>query len=112
MHKDELVYVGHMLDLAQEALRLIAGKTRTDVETDRTLSLALTHLLQTIGEAARHVSPPFRSQHAEIPWAAIVGLRHRVVHDYMHVDLDIVWDVVTRDLDPLVAQLKQLLPHV
>jgi len=110
LHEDDLVYVGHMLDLAEEALGLVAGKTRADFESDRTLSLALTHLLQTIGEAARHISQPLRSQHPEIPWAAIVGLRHRVVHDYMHVDLDIVWDVVTRDLEPLIAQLKPLLP--
>jgi uncharacterized protein with HEPN domain len=108
--KDDLVYAGHMLDLAQEAIRLMAGKSRSAFERDRTLSLALTHLLQTIGEAARHVSPQFRSEHPGIPWAAIVGLRHRVVHDYMYVDLDIVWDVVTRDLDPLIAQLKPLLP--
>lgn len=108
MQKDDLVYVGHMLDTARKALHLVAGKSRTDYELDETLALALTHLLQVIGEAARKVSTPFRERHADIPWAAIVGLRHRVVHDYLHVDLDLVWDVVHQDLEPLVAKLSQI----
>ena len=99
-----------MLDMARRALRLVRGKSRGEYEQDETLSLALTHLLQVIGEAARKVSPLFREQHPNIPWAAIVGLRHRVVHDYLHVDLDLVWDVVHQDLEPLVAQLEQIVP--
>ncbi len=99
-----------MLDAAREAQDLARGKTRSDFDADRPLSLALAHLLQTIGEAARRVSEPFRLAHPEIPWAPIVGLRHRIVHDYMHVDFDIVWDVVTRDLAPLVEQLERVAP--
>lgn len=78
MPKDDLVYAGHMLDLAREAIELARGKTRDDFDSDRALALALTHLLQTIGEAARHASAEFRDQHREIPWGAIVGLRHRL----------------------------------
>ena len=110
MQKDDLVYAGHMLDMAEKALRLVQGKSRSDYEQDEALSLALTHLLQVIGEAARKVSAPFREQHPDIPWAAIVGLRHRVVHDYLHVDLDMVWEVVHQDLEPLVAKLEQIVP--
>jgi uncharacterized protein with HEPN domain len=43
-----------------------------------------------------------------VPWAAIVGMRHRVVHDYLHVDLDLVWDVVGRDVQPLVECLEKI----
>jgi len=53
MPKDEIVYVGHMLDKAQEALSLARGKTRQDYDHDTALRLALTHLIQVIGEAAR-----------------------------------------------------------
>jgi uncharacterized protein with HEPN domain len=56
MPKDELVYVGHMLDKAHEALSLVRGKTRQDYDRDTALRLALTHLIQVIGEAARRVS--------------------------------------------------------
>lgn len=110
MPKDDLVYTGHMLDMARKALRMIEGKNRSDYDRDETLSLALTHLLQIIGEAARRVSSEFREQHPDVPWAAIVGMRHRVVHDYMHVDRDMVWDVVTQDLAPLVTPLERIVP--
>jgi uncharacterized protein with HEPN domain len=67
-------------------------------------------LIQTIGESARRVSSKFLAAHPEIPWSQIVGIRHKVVHDYMHVDFDIVWAVATIDLPPLIAQLKALAP--
>lgn len=68
------------------------------------------HLIQVIGEAARHVSPEIQRQHAEIPWANIVGMGHKVVHDYLDVDEDIIWAVVTSDLPPLLANLERIVP--
>jgi len=45
-----------------------------------------------------------------VPWKQIVGMRHKVVHDYLSVDYDIVWAVVTADLSPLIADLEKLVP--
>jgi|SRR3989338_1553877 len=109
MQKDDLVYAGHMLDMAKKALDLVRGKNRQDYNSDEVLRFALAHLLQVIGEAARHVSKDFSSAHPEIPWKAIIGMRHKVVHDYMNVDEDIVWDT-TRELPPLVAELGKIVP--
>jgi uncharacterized protein with HEPN domain len=110
MPKDELVYVGHMLDKAHEALSLVSGKTRQDYDRDTALRLALTHLIQMIGEAARRVSSQIRERYPEIPWDAIAGMRSKIVHDYMNVDEDIVWDSVTQELQPLIEELKKVLP--
>ncbi len=110
MQKDDLVYVGHMLDIAHQAVAKVQGKTRRDFDADENLRLALTHLLQMIGEAARRVSTSYQTAHPELPWAAIVGMRHKVVHDYMSVDEDIVWDTVTQELSPFVAVLEPLVP--
>ncbi len=111
MPKDDLVYVGHMLERAEKAIELTRGKDRLAYERDETLRLALTHLVQTIGEAARHVSREFRDDHPQTPWQAVVGMRHRVVHDYMNVDEDILWDTVTNELGPLAEELKKMLPE-
>jgi len=110
MPKDELVYVGHMLDKAKEALALAHGKSRQDYDNDTALRLALTHLIQVIGEAARRVSSQFRERHPDIPWDAIAGMRNKIVHDYMDVDEDIVWDSVTQELQPLIEDLKKIVP--
>lgn len=79
-----------------------------DFQSDEVLVLALTHLLQIIGEAARCVGPEYRALHPGVPWTEIVGMRHRVVHDYLNIDEDTVWDVVERDLVPLIAALEQI----
>ena len=81
MQKDDLVYAGHMLDMARKARDLICGKNRQDYDSDEALRFALAHLVQVIGEAARHISKQFCDAHPQIPWKAIVGMRHKVVHD-------------------------------
>ena len=72
MTKDDLVYVGHKLEISRKARSFIAGKDRVAFDEDEILQLALTHLLQVIGEAARRVSQPFRDSHPAIPWKAIM----------------------------------------
>jgi len=108
MQRDDIVYVGHMLDLARQARELVAARTRAEYDADLALRLALAHLVQTIGEAARRVSPELQKAHPEIPWRNIVGVRHKVVHDYFYVDYDIIWDVVTSDLPGLMSKLKPI----
>ena len=110
MHKDDGVYVGQMLDMARKARGLVAGKDRAAYDADEALRLALTHLVQVIGEAARHVSDEYCAAHPQVPWLAIIGMRHKVVHDYMAVDEDIVWHTVQEDLPELIALLEAIAP--
>jgi len=109
MQKDDLVYVGHMFDNATSAVRKLEGSERSHYDADENLRLALTHLVQTIGEAAKRVSPVFRDTHPEIPWRQITGMRDKLVHDYLEVDYDLVWEVVTADLPILLPRLEALL---
>ena len=106
----DLVYVGHMLDMARKAADKAHGLSREAYDADENLRLALIHLIQVIGEAARQVSREFSDQHPEIPWANVIGMRHKVVHDYLGVDEDIVWQVVIEDLPKLVSALEPLVP--
>ena len=106
--KNDLVYVGHMLDTARAAVGKVRGLTRDGFDADENLRLAVTHLIQTIGEAARLVSPTFKESHPNVPWAKIIGIRHKIVHDYLYVDYDIVWGVAFVELPALVAQLEKI----
>ncbi len=108
MSPRDVVYVGHMLDMALKAVGKTQSLPRDAYDADENLRLALIHLIQVIGEAARQVSREFSDAHPEIPWANIIGMRHKVVHDYLGVDEDIVWQVVTADLPRLVAALELL----
>jgi uncharacterized protein with HEPN domain len=97
-----------MLDIARDAVGLLGDRPRAAYDADRTLRLALAHLVQTIGEAARRVSRDFCDAHSEVPWQAIIGMRHRVVHDYLNLDEDILWDTVTKDLPVLMCSSTNL----
>ena len=108
MSPRDLVYIGHMLDMTRKAVDKTAGLPRNAYDGDENLRLALTHLVQVIGEAARNVSRAFCEEHPEIPWAEIVVMRHKVVHDYLGVDEDIVWQVATDDLPKLLPVLVHL----
>lgn len=110
MPKGDLLYLGHMLDVSLQAVAKVENKSREDFDQDENLRLALTHLIQIIGEAARRVSPESRQRYPFIPWTDIIGMRHKVVHDYLGVDFDVVWAVATIDLPELVTLLKPIVP--
>lgn len=59
----------------------------------------------------RKVPEDTRAAHPEIPWKSITGMRHRIVHDYMDIDEDVVWNVATKQLQTLVEQLEPLVPE-
>ena len=96
----------HMLEHAREAIRLVEGRTRPDLATERVLSLALVRLLEIVGEAAAKVSPEARTRFPTIPWSEIVSLRNRLIHGYDSVDFDILWHIIERDLPALVHELS------
>ena len=110
MKERDRIYLGHMLDIAREAVGRAAKLGRTGFDNDFDLRLALAHRVQTIGEAARRVSEKTQARHPEIPWRQIIGMRHKIVHDYLGVDYDIVWQVISADLPQLIPQLDLLVP--
>jgi uncharacterized protein with HEPN domain len=81
----------HMLDYAREARAMVDGRNRHDLDTDRMLQLALTHLVEIIGEAANRVSPEGRSRHPYSPWRDAIDTRNRFIHGYDSVDYDVVF---------------------
>ena len=109
---DDKVRLRHILDAANRALSLTAGKTSAQFEADEIGQLALARLLEIVGEAAGKVSPAFQMAHPEVPWTEMGGLRNRLAHAYFDIDLDVLLDIVAKDLPPLIRQLEGLLPDV
>lgn len=105
---DPMVRVRHMLDHAREAVEMVKGKTRADLDAERQLNLALVRLVEVIGEAAARIPDDFRARYPQVPWRQIVGMRHRMIHDYDVIDFDILWAVLGQDLPPLIQQLEAI----
>jgi uncharacterized protein with HEPN domain len=105
---DDELCLRHMRDHAAKALALAAGKTRVAFDADEVLRLALSYLIQIVGEAASQVSEATRNAHPEIPWQSIVGMRHRLVHGYFAVDEDIVWKTLRTEPEPLLQAFARM----
>ena len=109
MWRDE-AFLLDMLLAARELRQFTGGVSFENFNNDRLLQHAVIRLIEIIGEAARNVSADFKAGHPEIPWAAIVGMRHRLVHEYFRVAPDKVWEVVQKDLPELVGLIEPLVP--
>lgn len=109
MREADATRVQHMVDAARDALSFISGHSRSDLDANRMLTLAVVKCIEIIGEAASQVSTECRTQYPTVPWRQAIGTRNRLIHAYFDVDLDIVWETVTRNLPPLVDASEQIL---
>ena len=110
MQRDDPVRLRHMLDAARESLFFAENKTRSDLDADRKLVLALVKDIEIIGEAAANVTDRCQENMPQIPWSNITGMRNRLVHAYFDINLDILWKTVIEDLPPLVDELEKIVP--
>lgn len=65
--------------------------------------------LEVIGEAANQIDKQYITDHPEIPWIDMIGMRHKLIHDYFEIKLEIVWDVATIDIPKIKKSLLKLL---
>jgi uncharacterized protein with HEPN domain len=98
-----------MLDAARQARSFAEGETRGSLENDRKLVFALLKAVEVIGEAASQVSKDTRKTLPLIPWPDIIGMRHRLIHAYFDINLDILWNTIVKDLPPLIRVLEEIL---
>jgi uncharacterized protein with HEPN domain len=107
---DEAVLVD-MLMFARRIRDRMATVSVAEFEADEDLQLAITHLIQIVGEAASRASESLRLAYPTVPWSRIVGMRHRLVHDYLRVRIDVLWRTAAEDIPPLVMILESIVPQ-
>lgn len=73
------------------------------------MNLALTRLIEIMGEAANRVPDSVQEQYPELPWMQMITARNRLIHGYDSVDFDILWAIVKNDLPPVIQDLKRIL---
>jgi len=98
-----------ILAYAREAVEISTGKTRQDLDSERLFNLALTRLLEMLGEAANRVPEDIRSKYPDLPWIQMIAARNRLIHGYDSVDFDILWAIIQNDLPNLIIRLEDIL---
>ena len=87
----------------------IAGLSYDTFIADIKTQDAVIRNLEVIGEASVKISPGLKKKHPEIEWASITGMRNKLIHDYFGVNIDIVWNVATTDMQNLKQKLSGLM---
>ena len=97
-----------MLLAVSDAIEFVDGLDQTGFEASRLHQAAVIRCLEIIGEAAGKVSEGARVRHPDLPWRDMTGMRHRLIHGYAEVRVDVVWRVVQADLPGLITALEAL----
>ena len=94
---------------AIEAIESYSVSSYDEFIADTKTQDAILNNLIIIGEAANQISDEFHEQHYEIPWSAMIGTRNIIVHGYDQVKLQIVWEILQRDIESLKSETKKVL---
>jgi uncharacterized protein with HEPN domain len=100
--------LAHMIDAADAMAAFVTGRAREDLDSDRMVLFAVVRAIEVLGEAASRVSADVRDSAPEVPWAAIVAMRNRLIHGYFDVDATLVWKTATEEIPDLLPHLRAL----
>jgi len=111
MVKNNLVYIQHILDSIDHIDSFLEELNNDEVVFASKLHWqnAFVRELEIIGEAANHIDIQFIEDHQEIPWSKIIKMRHKLIHDYFEIRMDLVWETAIQDLPNIKPQLLSLL---
>ena len=105
--KDDSAYLRHILECAA-AIQGYVAEGRAAFDRDRRTQKAILRELQELSESLQHISRETKGKYPEIPWRDISAFRNVLVHDYLGINLDRIWETVREDLPPLVEKIKAL----
>lgn len=92
-------YLEHIQDAIAKIGRYTDGVEEADFMADELRQDGVIRNMEVIGEAVTKLSPALKAKHADVPWGDIAGMRNRLIHGYMEVNLELVWDTA-RQLIP------------
>lgn len=107
--RDNTIYLLHMLDELEFIRQSTDGVTEEAFLANPLLQHGIVRAIEVLGEAVKNISDPFRDAHPEIPWRDIAGMREKFIHGYFEIELDLVWDIVQRDVPDLQQKIERLL---
>lgn len=108
MIRNDQVYLEHILESIRKIEDFTSSISKFDFERNVMIQDAVIRNIEIIGEATKKISKPFTQSHHEIPWSAMAGMRDKLIHDYLDVDLDVIWRTIESDLPLLKEMLSQI----
>ncbi len=107
--RDDEAKVADIIEACEQIAQHIGGD-HDRFRTDPVIQAAAQRWLEIIGEASARLSDEFKHMHAEVAWRDLVGMRNILAHGYFHVDDDVVWLAVERDVPLLLVAMRSARP--
>lgn len=101
-------YLEHISDAGGKICRYTKGKDEAEFMGDELVQDGVIRNLEIIGEAVTKLSPALKSRYSDIPWGEIAGMRNRLIHGYMSVNLEIVWDTTQKIVPDFVTTIRSI----
>ncbi len=105
----DYIRLRHILDAAVQIRGFVTGRMRESLQLDDIATLGLVKAVEIIGEAASVLDSSVRDAVPAVPWPQIIAMRHRLVHAYFDIDLDIVWATATKAVPQLERELSNFM---
>jgi uncharacterized protein with HEPN domain len=105
---EDRIFLLHILDAIHQIHEYINRLSHQEFMQDRKTQDAVVRQIEIIGEAAAHVSTATCTQYSQVPWRQIIGMRNRLIHGYFQVNLNLVWNVATREVLELQPQIEKI----
>ena len=109
MSKDPTVYLSHILECIDLVGTYIAGLDLAGFEERQQVQDAVLRRIEIIGEAVKNLPDDLRLANPQVPWRQIAGTRDKVIHDYLGVDVELIWNVANTLLPELRDQVRSIL---
>ncbi len=109
MKKDYTVYLSHILDAIHNIEQYTSGQTKSQFLKAKLVQDGVIRNLEIIGEATKQIPGQIRKKHPQIEWKKIAGMRDILIHDYLGVDLERVWQVLKHRIPELEREAASII---
>lgn len=108
MSREWRFYLADMIEFAGLVLEYTEDYDQNQFVSDRKTYDATLRNLELIGEAATHIPDKVREANESIPWRQLIATRNRIIHAYLGLDDDILWNIIEVDVPELLEKLQKL----